>query len=386
MRFVVDQSAAETAETGAGPRTGRLAFEGRDEAATPCAAVATRKGHVPYVTPDLFRHLPLASLLQLHVSDLVEDREALKACAPQGDAVRAFYKASPSRPFYVTARDAATFFDQPINAKRMTLPTRHGNAQVTAAEYVEMAAHAGAEMVESLNPDVAPTDSLARHKKCSGAGLKWLDECVAAAKGRDLNILGVVQGGPWADMRVWYAAEVAKRPVAGFVLGGFGYGEPTAQRNELVKATIDALPRDKLRVIPGVGTPEDVLDMVALGVDIVQSNYPNEITELGCALSFPLDPIAAQPRESASADPHKINLRDTVYALDKGPLVEGCACFACRNHTRGYVHHLMNTHEMLAEILLSLHNHHHYTAFFAAIRASVAEGRFAEYRSAFLAL
>jgi len=119
-----------------------------------------------------------------------------------------------------------------------------------------------------------------------------------------------------------------------------------------------------------------------LGVDLFVTNYPSLLTEHGLALVVPLDaPFAAAPAE-ALVDPEKLNLRDPVYVLDKRPLLQGCQCDACANHSRAYVHHLLNTEEMLGDVLLSIHNTHHWLAFFSAARRMIAEGTLARYADA----
>lgn len=82
----------------------------------------------------------------------------------------------------------------------------------------------------------------------------------------------------------------------------------------------------------------------------------------------------------------KLNLRDARLRKDVSPILAGCKCFACRRHTRGYIHHLINTHEMLAVVLLNMHNHHQYGLFFAAVRESIANGTFDQYSERFLSM
>ena len=119
--------------------------------------------------------------------------------------------------------------------------------------------------------------------------------------------------------------------------------------------------------------------------------YLQGVTNGGYALCFPVSPeeaeaeaaaapAAAAASSSSGGDDTKLNLRAPQHALDRAPLLSGCACFACRRHSRGYLHHLLLTHEMLAQVLLEAHNTHHYQRFFAALRAAVAGGRLAQFR------
>uniref|UniRef100_A0A6N2MPR6 tRNA-guanine(15) transglycosylase-like domain-containing protein n=2 Tax=Salix TaxID=40685 RepID=A0A6N2MPR6_SALVM len=79
----------------------------------------------------------------------------------------------------------------------------------------------------------------------------------------------------------------------------------------------------------------------------------------------------------------KINLKATVYRKDATPIVESCCCYTCQNHTKAYINHLLNVHEMLAQILLEIHNTHHYLGFFRSIREAIKEGRFEQFREMF---
>ncbi|KAG1671361.1 hypothetical protein FOA52_002971 [Chlamydomonas sp. UWO 241] len=168
----------------------------------------------------------------------------------------------------------------------------------------------------------------------------------------------------------------------------------------LVPNTVHA---SKPRFISGVCSPSEVLDAVGHGVDVFDNGYVAAATASGCALSFPLRPpqppaeghvdgdgagaatsstaaVSNGGEQQAGASESKLNLWSVAYRLDKGPLVPGCACFACARHSRAYVHHLLQVHEMLAEILLEMHNTHHYHAFMAEVRGAIECGTFESYR------
>lgn len=159
-------------------------------------------------------------------------------------------------------------------------------------------------------------------------------------------------------------------------------------------------------------SPEDVLLAVSQGVDLFDCSYPLQATACGYALTFPLTPEAAQQQQQqgsspaaepavsnpfgvtnqgsnaaevdAGADDSKINLWAVRHRLDKGPLVQGCSCFTCRNHSRAYIHHLLLTHEMLGGVLLEMHNTHWWLGFFGAIREAIQQGRLQQYMDWFM--
>jgi len=168
-------------------------------------------------------------------------------------------------------------------------------------------------------------------------------------------------------------------------------GETATDRAELLEAVMNVLPKDKLRHVSGLGLPEDVLQGVAAGVDIFESTYPYMLTMGGYAMTFPFcmkttskglshRESCMEEKAKAGTDSAKINLRAVSYKLDNTPLVKGCQCYTCQKHTRAYINHLLNTHEMLAQTLLEIHNTYHYLAFFQAIRNSIKEDNFHNFR------
>jgi queuine tRNA-ribosyltransferase subunit QTRTD1 len=122
------------------------------------------------------------------------------------------------------------------------------------------------------------------------------------------------------------------------------------------------LPEEKPRMVMGSYSPLEVLELVSHGIDLINSAYPNMVADLAYALAFAVDvPVTAESTEhkmevderSDLHDNNKLNLRDICYRLDVQPVLPGCDCYTCTKHTRAYIHHLLNTHEMLANVLLT---------------------------------
>jgi len=111
--------------------------------------------------------------------------------------------------------------------------------------------------------------------------------------------------------------------------------------------------------------------------------YPHSLTVLGYASTFVIDPLGEQDNKG-ELNRSKINLRDKRHEKDVSPLVLSCSCFTCKNHTRAYIHHLLNVHEMLAETLLAMPPIHHYLQFFKQIRHHIETKSFDLYKQAFL--
>ncbi|CAB1349830.1 unnamed protein product, partial [Coregonus sp. 'balchen'] len=226
-----------------------------------------------------------------------------------------------------------------------------------------------------------------RVRKSVDRTLAHLDECLLLHhKTQELSgveVFGVVEGGDVLEERVRSARETAKRPVGGFCLDGLHTAAMEQHlRTQLITAIIKELPEDKPRLLQGVGRPDEVLACVEAGVDLFESFFPFQVTERGFV---ELDKSEADVGQKNGTDnpqedqtkmtPFEINLKDKRYRDDFSPLVEGCGCYCCRNHQRAYLHHLLVTNELLAGVLLMLHNTAHYCAFFTALRGALASNR-----------
>lgn len=231
-----------------------------------------------------------------------------------------------------------------------------------------------------------------------------------------LQMWAPVMGGTDTTLRAHSATRCVQegpQHIEGFWICGLGTGEARDVRQACIEAALGPLPAHKPRGVSGIGTtlcdtkccilacfeayrasrsstsglPEEVLDAVARGVDLVEGSYPLAATQAGWALSFEVNPPEAAGQAGPDAPVNGVvNLWSREYAEDGRPLVEGCTCFACSGYTRAYVHHLLETHEMLAAVLLELHNTHHWWRFMAAIREAIVGGRFEMYKKAMLGL
>uniref|UniRef100_A0A0A0LSS8 tRNA-guanine(15) transglycosylase-like domain-containing protein n=1 Tax=Cucumis sativus TaxID=3659 RepID=A0A0A0LSS8_CUCSA len=141
----------------------------------------------------------------------------------------------------------------------------------------------------------------------------------------------------------------------------------------------------KLRLCKG---KKEVLQGIAAGVDLFDSAYIYHLTLGGFALTFPLDGIVEKQPDAHlidnASDMTKINLRAIVFRKDTSPILEGCNCYTCLNHTKAYINHLLNVHEMLAQILLEIHNTYHYLGFFQSIREAIKVGKFQQFHQKFV--
>jgi queuine tRNA-ribosyltransferase subunit QTRTD1 len=163
----------------------------------------------------------------------------------------------------------------------------------------------------------------------------------------------------------------------GIALGDFSSIVPS-ERYEFLGNTVKYIREKKdvntVVLISGQDHPYEILECVSNGVDLFDGTYPFTCAENGYASIYPVDiNDKITPEEH---DKLKMNLRDVKYARQFIPINSSCSCFSCKNHTRAYIHHLLNTHEMLAEVLLSIHNLHQYLSLFRSIRNHIKNGTF----------
>jgi queuine tRNA-ribosyltransferase len=167
-------------------------------------------------------------------------------------------------------------------------------------------------------------------------------------------VFAICQGGTDAELRAQSATALAAMDFDGYAIGGLSVGETKQQMAVALSACVEHLPEHKLRYMMGVGMPDDLLLATAAGVDLFDCVVPTR---------------HGRNHTAFGANGTTLKLRNAQYADDPAPLVDGCACYACRNHSRAYLRHLAVADEMLAGILLSIHNIHFLQDLMRAIRA-----------------
>ena len=204
--------------------------------------------------------------------------------------------------------------------------------------------------------------------------IRWLERCI---KEHDrLNkepdcvnpgqmLFGINQGGTYPDIRAWHMNEIAKLDCDGYAIGGLAVGEPTEVMYEMIDAVEPHMPQDKPRYLMGVGTPSNIIEAVARGVDFFDCVMPARNARHGKLYTWE----------------GTINIKNERHKLDASPIDSTCTCPACRSFSRSYVRHLLTAGEMLAMRLCVLHNLHFYNELMARIRKALDEGTFEEFRA-----
>jgi queuine tRNA-ribosyltransferase len=218
-------------------------------------------------------------------------------------------------------------------------------------------------MVLDECPDASlPIDYL---KNSLDLTVRWAKRCIAARKFPEkTKLFGITQGGGNKELRTIAAQQLSDLDFNGLAIGGLSVGEPKEVMYDVLSYHPQQLPENKIRYLMGVGTPQDIVTAVRNGVDLFDCVMPTRSGRFGRAFITGPEPY--------------INIRNAKFALDSEPLDSSCKCIACRNYSRGYIHHLFKADEMLGPILLSAHNTWHYQNLMLRIRESIKNGTFEE--------
>ena len=197
--------------------------------------------------------------------------------------------------------------------------------------------------------------------------LRWAGRSKQAHHGNPNALFGIVQGGMHEELRDESLAELVRIGFDGYAIGGLSVGETKDEMARILAHTAPRLPADKPRYLMGVGTPQDIVAAVAAGIDMFDCVLPTRNARNGWVYT----------RNGV------IKLRNAQYRDDLNPLDEACACYACRNFTRAYLHHLQRVNEILGARLNTLHNLYYYQALMSDLRRAIAENRLADFIAKF---
>jgi queuine tRNA-ribosyltransferase len=182
-------------------------------------------------------------------------------------------------------------------------------------------------------------------------------------------VFGIVQGSAFEDLRRSSAQALAAMDFDGYAIGGVSVGEPEAEMMAAVEWSEPHLPGNKPRYAMGLGTPPQLIELIARGMDIFDCVLPTRLARNGTAFTAG----------------GTLNLKNAEFTLQKGPIEDGCLCPACRDFSRGYIRHLIKAEEILGLRLITLHNLHFYLDLMNRARNAIEDGTFAELRAQFVA-
>jgi queuine tRNA-ribosyltransferase len=222
------------------------------------------------------------------------------------------------------------------------------------------------EIQQTLNSDIAMVfdectpypATEAQAAESMRLSMRWAARSRQAWKSEN-RLFGIVQGGMYEALREASLEALTSIGFEGYAVGGLAVGEPKDDRSRILAHIVPRLPADTPRYLMGMGTPEDIIEAVSAGIDMFDCVLPTRNARNGWLFTRLGD----------------VKIRNARHRDDPAPLDEQCACYACRNFSRAYLHHLQKTNEILGARLNTLHNLHYYQDLMRALRGAIEQGR-----------
>ena len=200
---------------------------------------------------------------------------------------------------------------------------------------------------------------------------QWARRCkVEFGNNKKKALFGIVQGGLYKDLRIESLEKLKEIEFDGYAMGGLAVGEKQIDMFKILNETVDYFPKDKPRYLMGVGTPSDILGAVKEGIDMFDCVMPTRSGRTGLAFTWE----------------GKLNLKNSKYQNDKSPLNDACDIKQLNKYSKSYLNHLIKSNEMLASMLISLHNIEFYQQFMLEIRKSIKKGEFLSFYKKYINL
>ena len=255
-------------------------------------------------------------------------------------------------------KEEGVAFASPINGDRMFL-TPELSIEIQRVFDSDIAM-----IFDECTPYPATRDEAAQSMELS---LRWARRSKGAHADNPNALFGIVQGGMHDDLRDASLASLVEIGFDGYAIGGLSVGEPKEEMLRVLAHVAPRLPAASPRYLMGVGTPEDLVEAVAMGIDMFDCVLPTRNARNGWLFTRYGD----------------LKIRNARYRSDTAPVDPTCACYACREFTRGYLHHLQRANEILGARLATIHNLHYYLTLMAGMRAAIDADRWAAFVSEF---
>lgn len=260
-------------------------------------------------------------------------------------------------------KEEGVYFNSHIDGRKIFMgPEESMRIQSNLASTIAMAFD---ECVENPSPYEYTKNSVERTTR-------WLKRCVTEMKrlnslddtiNKNQMLFGINQGGIYDDLRVNHMKEIAELNLDGYAIGGLAVGEPAETMYHIIEEVEPFAPKDKIRYLMGVGTPVNILESVARGVDLFDCVMPSRNARHGQLFTW--DGVR--------------NINNAKYETDESPIDEHCDCPVCRNFSRAYIRHLLKSGEMLGMRLAVLHNLYFYNNLMEVIRTQLDNGTYMEF-------
>ncbi len=195
---------------------------------------------------------------------------------------------------------------------------------------------------------------------------RWAARCKDSYSGNG-TLFGIVQGGMFEDLRLDSLARLIEIGFEGYAIGGLSVGEPKQDMHRIIEFLAPGMPKDKPRYLMGVGTPEDLVNCVARGIDMFDCVLPTRNARTGWLYT----------RNGV------VKIRNSQFKMDTRPVDERCVCYTCQHYSRSYLQHLQRQNEILGARLCSLHNIHYYQNLMKRIRQAIEANEFDQFHQSF---
>lgn len=260
-------------------------------------------------------------------------------------------------------KEEGVYFNSHIDGRKIFMgPEESMRIQSNLGSTIAMAFD---ECVENPSPYDYTKDSVARTTR-------WLKRCIAEMSrlnsldntiNKQQMLFAINQGGIFKDLRVEHMKEIAELNLDGYAIGGLAVGEPAETMYEIIETVEPFAPNDKIRYLMGVGTPVNILESIARGIDLFDCVMPSRNARHGQLFTWQ----------------GVRNLNNAKYETDKSPIDESCDCPVCQNFSRAYIRHLLKSGEMLGMRLAVLHNLYFYNNLMEVIREQLDNGTYTQF-------
>ena len=243
--------------------------------------------------------------------------------------------------------------------------SEHRFSPESAVKYQEIL---GSDIMMALD-ECPPHDGTRREVElATDRTARWAERCLKAWTTHDRKLYAIVQGGSFGDLRRDSARRLVEMNFPGYAIGGLSLGETKSLMLEMIDTAVAYLPEDRPRYLMGVGSPEDIVEGVARGIDIFDCALPTRVARNGALFTYR----------------GRVNIRNAEFRDVAGPLEPGCDCYACRTYSTAYLRHLFLTRELLFYRLATLHNLRFISRLMQRIRDAISAGSFSDLRREFM--
>jgi len=241
---------------------------------------------------------------------------------------------------------------------------------ITPEDAVDIQTTLGSDIIMCLDSCIPYPADEETARKALELTTRWAARCHDRWKqtaNRKNALFGIVQGGMFPHLRRQSAEELLAFDFPGYAMGGLSVGEPKDLMMEIADTSLPLLPDEKPKYIMGVGTPEDLVELVSMGADMFDCVMPTRNARNGQLFT----------------SRGKINIRNAAFKFDTRPADPECGCYTCRNYSSAYLHHLYHSRELLAYTLNTIHNLHYYLALMKTMREAIIQDSFSDFKAQF---